>query len=67
MAKNGWELKDEHWARIEPLLPKPKADRSRTRRGWYHAHTPSRGGPMRATPSEHGLRRTDALRLRDTA
>lgn len=24
MAKEGWELTDEQWARIEPLLPKPK-------------------------------------------
>jgi len=24
MAKEGWELTDEQWARIEPLLPKSK-------------------------------------------
>ncbi len=27
MAKDDWELTDEQWARIEPLLPKPKAGR----------------------------------------
>ena len=26
MAHNSWEINDEFWSKVEPLIPKPKRD-----------------------------------------